>query len=142
MNQLRLDTAVTMFFVAAVFVSGCGKPPTIEEETASRLEIVATMYSKFSYDHQGVRPFSEAELKQFITDRNQAILDGAGIASVDELFVSERDNQPLVVLFGKNTITKDYMEIVVHEATGVDGKIMVGYSSGETELIDASSLKE
>jgi hypothetical protein len=145
MSARNSDLAVTTFVVTAFFFSsllliGCSatEKPT---PTESRLVVVGEMYEQFRRDHRGQVPQDEAEFRQFIQDKGDYVLEQAQANSIDELFVSERDGQPLVVLYGKKAKWLDGFRLVVHEATGVNNQIMVGYMSGESELISAELFK-
>ena len=63
------------------------------------------------------------------------------VTAVDELFVSDRDGQPLVVTYGKYPAGMN-ARIVVYEKNGADGKRFVGYNSGAVELVDDARFNE
>lgn len=86
----------------------------------------------------GRYPEDEAEFKATIAKGNPS-LDALKVSSLDELFVSERDGQPLVVVYGKAPAGSD---LVVYEQTGVDGLRQVGHRIGMVEEVDASKFAE
>ena len=59
-----------------------------------------------------------------------------GVESVDELFVSRRDNQPFVVFFGKDIIHHEGVDIIGYEQTGVNGVRVVGFRGGYVRMWD------
>ena len=61
------------------------------------------------------------------------------VGSFDELFVSERDGQPLVVVYGSPPKDSD---VVVYEQTGVNGKRLVGHRIGMVEEVDEAQYKD
>jgi len=89
----------------------------------------------------GRPPKSEAEFKDFIQTNGSKVLERLNIASVDELFISERDKQPIVVLYGKKPegVRRD---IVAYEQTGVAGSRQVGFALGMIEDVEADKFGE
>lgn len=83
-------------------------------------------------------PKDEQEFKEFIKNSDVS-LENMGVNSVDEIFVSERDGQPLGVAYGSPLKGSD---VVVWEKTGVDGKRLVGHSIGMVEEVDEAKFKE
>ena len=129
-------------FAAAFFCSGCDFSEPVEP-TESRIRVLADEYMRFCNQHAGKGPKNEAEFKSFLEEKaGEEALKRAGVETIDELFVSERDEKPLVVLYGKDTIWRDFLEIVVHETEGRHGQVMVGYRVGDAELITADALAE
>jgi hypothetical protein len=61
-----------------------------------------------------------------------------GGGSIDELFVSERDSQPLVVIYGSTPRDSD---VVVYEQTGLNGKRQVGHRIGMVEEVNEDLYK-
>ena len=139
MNQQSF--AATIFAAAFFCVGGCDFSEPLDP-TESRVRVVAGQYMRFCNQHAGKGPQDENEFKSFLQQAGQPVLDAAGVGSVDELLVSERDDKPLVVLCGKDTIWLDYLQIVVHETEGLHGQVMVGYRVGDAELITAEALAE
>jgi hypothetical protein len=88
---------------------------------------------------QGRQPKSEKELKQFIAgmpaDFRERVLSSAGVSSVDDLFVSERDRLPYVVFYDRAPagVTSG---VIAFEQQGVDDRRYVGYSIGIVEEAD------
>ena len=68
-------------------------------------------------------------------------LDVFGVSSTDELFISERDEQPLVIIYGK-TPTGVAPGVVAYEKLGVDGVRQVGFKIGQVEEADAARFAE
>jgi hypothetical protein len=86
----------------------------------------------------GHNPGNSEEFKQIIP-RLGLSLEKLSVNSVDDLFVSERDGQPLVVIYGPSNPTSD---VIVHEQTGVNGKRQVGHKIGLVEEVDDARFKE
>ena len=64
--------------------------------------------------------------------------------ALDAAFVSERDQEPLVVLYGLTItqITATSAPLLVHEKTGKNGKRLVAFANGKAELADEARLQE
>ena len=77
----------------------------------------------------------------FIAENGSQVLERSGVKAVDELFVSDRDGQPLVVTYGKYPAGMN-AKIVVYEKNGADGKRFVGYNSGAVEIVDDARFNE
>ena len=89
----------------------------------------------------GRPPANEMEFKRFIAEKGAPMLERAGMANLDELFVSERDGQPFVVIYGKYPPGMT-SRIAAYEQNGVGGKRQVGYSAGAVEQIDETRFRE
>jgi hypothetical protein len=120
---------------------GCnGQGSAASSAESVRLQFLTSMHSAVQA-RTGRLPANEQEFKQFIEDNGAQMLGEAGVSSVDELFVSERDGQPFVVVYGKYPPTMT-SKIVVYEQNGVDGKRLVGHSTGAVELVDDARFRE
>jgi hypothetical protein len=105
-----------------------------------RLPVLVSMHGMMEAS-TGRLPANEKEFKRFIVEKGTHLLERAGVASVDELFISERDGQPFVVIYGKYPPGMA-SKIVAYEQDGVVGKRQVGYSAGAVELIDEMYFRE
>jgi hypothetical protein len=124
--------------VAMLFVVGCNAPKAnaIKKET-SHLRLLTNLYAKISMK-SGHNPRNEAEFKEAIKN-SDVPLEALKVSSVDELFVSERDGQPCVVVYGPRQPGND---VVVYEQTGVDGYRQVGHMIGKVEEVDEAKFRE
>ena len=112
-------------------MSGCQAPaPAPVEKT--RLNKLATYYGRYISQHQGNSPANEQALKDFIKKLDPEI-------NVDELFVSSRDNERVVVRYNLNTQSGGET-VTVHEKTGVNGKRLVGLLTGEVREVDEAEF--
>jgi len=144
-GQKRCARAVwlLLLFVAA---SGCGGDDALESPTAARLKGLSTMYLDFVVAKGGTAPANEAELKKHMQTIDQIQLNMAGIerGKIDEAFVSLRDNEPFVVIYGVSAGTLGAKDgpVVAHEKTGVGGKRLVVNVSTHLQHVNESRLKE
>lgn len=122
--------------MVVIALTGCNGDDA-SSDAHSHIRVLTRFYTRVSMD-LGRPPKDEAEFKEKIKAIN-ADLNAVGVSSVDELFVSERDGQPLVVDYG------DFPKgssVVIYEQTGVDGKRMVGQRIGSVEEVDDARFKE
>lgn len=129
----RLQRATTL--VSLLIVSGCGdqelEPSATEGRRVGAIVATHNMMERAT----GRLPPNEQEFKEFITANGSQMLERSGVTAVEELFVSDRDGQPLVVTYGKYPAGMN-AKIVVYEKNGAGGKRFVGYNSGAVELVD------
>jgi len=141
MSSQRIRNAVATLVVAAFFFTlGCSEEkPT---PTASRLAAIGKLYQQFRSENRGRVPNDEAEFRQFVESQGDWVLEEAQAGSFDEMFISERDEKPLVLMYGKSRKWLNDMQVAVHETTGADGQVMVGYMSGDSELVYEEAFKK
>lgn len=115
-----------------------------QEAENSHLRWLLRLYALASDQAQGRPPKSEESFKQFISGMDAGardrLLAGAGVSSTDELFVSERDGQPYVIIYGKPARKMDG-GIVAYEQQGVNGLRFVGRRVGAVEEVDDQQFK-
>lgn len=126
---------------------GCGRSrrqAAAREE--SRLKPLALLYGQFTGRNRGNPPASEAQFKEFIRSRGPEQLASFGVDDVDELFVSERDGKPYVVLYGEaaqgNPPGPAGAPVIAYEQEGVGGKRFVASSMGAVEEVDEARFRE
>lgn len=118
-------------------VVGCDGAASVKrDKEISHVGAVTTLYFR-AKSTLGKPPASEQEFKEVIAQDNvdPGVL---GVDSVDELFVSDRDGQPLVVDYGQTSP----QGVVVYEQVGKDGVRLVGFTSGQIEEADAAKFAQ
>lgn len=121
------------WFAVGLVLAGCGSEPPSEQ---SHLRLISVMYGQFRASHRGELPQNEKQLKEFITNENGQALTNAGVANVDELFVSTRDGKPYVVRY-QNTKDWPLEGMVAYEQVGEGGVRQVANDlGGLTELTE------
>lgn len=116
--------------------SGCGSAES-KNGGLSRVNLLSMLFTKVSSD-LGHEPTNEEQFKQGIANSGTP-LERLEVASVDELFISERDGQPLVVVYGPRPKGSD---VIIYEQTGVDGKRQVAHRIGTVEEVDSARFAE
>jgi hypothetical protein len=96
---------------------GCAKSGQREEIT--NLRSLAAYYSQFLAHNRGRLPANEKDFKNFIKAKGGTALSYKGL-SVDDLFVSSRDDKPFVVKYGNDKSWR-LADIVIYEQEGRGG---------------------
>ena len=125
-----------VLIVAAGAPLGCGagsKAP--DKGLTSHIQLLASLYNKAARD-LGRYPKNEQELKDTISKMDLK-LEAMKLSNINEVFVSERDGQPLVIVLPPNA-----KGVTVHEKTGVDGTYLVAFSEGNVQEVDESRFRE
>jgi hypothetical protein len=126
--------AVSVLLASA---TGCGRHADSSKNlNNSHVRSLTTLYG-LATAKLGHPPGNEKEFKQALATvplKPEQMKAG----SFDELFVSERDGQPLHVVYGTPPTGSD---AVVFEQTGVNGKRLVGHRIGMVEEVDEAEYK-
>ena len=123
---------------------GCGRNSggeMIAANNDTNIKRLGTLYGLFHL-RNGLRgPRDEAEFKAFIAAQDPARLALAGIrpASLDTLFVSERDRLPFRIRYGLDTRVRGPALAVAFEQVGREGLREVGFTGGAVQQADASA---
>jgi hypothetical protein len=120
----------------------------------AHLQALAVLFMQYTGENKGKTPPDEATFKKFISGLPKERLMGN---TVEEIFVSPRDSQPYVVLYGAATSSgvggppmpgsppgapgSSGPSIVAHEKTGAGGKRFVATSLGGVEEVDEAKFQ-
>jgi hypothetical protein len=99
------------------------------------------MYAQATAQNGGRPPASEEQFKKFIAKQGTYMMQSYKLQSTDDVFISERDGQPYVVLYGKPP-QGTASGLCAYEKTGVDGRRYVGYMLGMIEEVDETRFRE
>jgi hypothetical protein len=110
--------------VAAIWVLGCGRSSQIPVgDAAENIRKLALSYVQFAAANKGVGPANEESLAKFLAERN-----GLTREQAQTYFISPRDQQPYVVLWGRRPLSSNPTgeavptpSIIIFERTGADG---------------------
>jgi hypothetical protein len=139
MRRYRIRTHA-LVAIAALLLAGCNSAvrETRKKET-SHVRAITALYARAA-SSLGHNPASEQEFKSAIAGAN-INLKAFGVDNVDELFTSEHDGKPRVILYGPNP--KGVAPgVIVYEQEGVNGVREVGFKIGQIEEADAQRFKE
>jgi hypothetical protein len=139
----RPKASVALF--AVCFLAGCGPDP-LDSVTAQRLKALSGMYLTHAVAKNGGGPASEEAMKKYLKNVEAIALQNNGIdpKAIDSIFVSERDQQPFVVLYGKSImqVSGESKEPLAYEKTGKNGKVLVAYTNTKVDHVSEAQLKE
>lgn len=137
--MIRSNSATLTLALSALALIGCGSGGNSEvrEKGFSHVRLLSSLHTRISSE-LGRYPKDEAEFKAALGNANLT-LDAMKVNSIDELFISKRDGQPLVVVYGQAPVGSD---VVVYEQTGVNGLREVGHRIGQVEEVDQARFDE
>lgn len=142
--RFRSRSVLGLALLAVVLIPGCGSDE-LESPTAKKLKALSGLYLDYAVSHNGQGPTDEVGFKKYIRSVPDQVLGPAGIqrSEIDALFVSERDQEPVVVVYGLKItgISGKSGAVVAHEKTGKGGKRLVALSNTNIELVDESGLQ-
>ncbi|MEO1495524.1 MAG: hypothetical protein AAFV43_00065 [Planctomycetota bacterium] len=136
-----------MLVVAATgLVVGCGEVDPNQrfaELNSTNIQRLVTLYGAFQSRNELWGPRDDAAFKQFVQGVSPKKLERIGVdaSSIDQIFVSGRDGEPFNVRYGVRGAVKGSNEPVVFEASGVDGKRMVGFLNATQREVDAAEYE-
>jgi hypothetical protein len=139
---VRLRSLLVCASLIVAFGCGSQEAGTGAGADPSRIKELATLYTSFMNRHAGRPPATESEFKQYVVERGEPLFKSAGVSTADELFVSPRDNEPYVILYGNEAAKLISRGIVVHERTGVGGRRLIGYRIGSIEELDDAEFRK
>ena len=122
---------------------GNSGPAMIAANNDTNLKRLGTLYGFFQLRNDLRGPRDEADFRAFIAAQDASRLALAGIsqASVDALFVSERDRLPFRIRYGVDTRVRGPALPVVFEQEGLAGRRQVGFTGGAMEEVDATTYE-
>ena len=141
----RVRPVYRLRVILLLAASGCGTAE-VESPTAVRLRALAVFYLDYAVPKNGKGPADEREFKKHLRSLPAFRLEMEKLdpGNLDAVFASERDGEPLVVLYGQ-TLTQiggDSALPVAHEKTGKNGKRLVAFSSTKVELVDEARFRQ
>lgn len=103
------------------------------------------MYLNYAVS-KGTGPPSEAVFKQYLRSLEGFVLQMNGMdpQAIDASFVSGRDQEPFVVLYGVaiGEMSGTSAPLVAYEQKGVEGRRLVAYANTKVELVDQARLDQ
>lgn len=137
---LRLVVLVSALCISG---SGCNSATNLVEEN-STLKPLMVAYGSYLAAHRGVPPASEAEFKAYVDENWQRIASFPQGKKPEDLFISNRDKQPYVILYGAVTGPPGPagQPVIAYEKTGVRGKRLVASALSAVEEVDEARFKQ
>ena len=112
-----------------ILQAGCSSGPDMKDVYDSNIKRLHVCYTMFMEDHGYNGPKDEAEFKDYLKNNPTAIYMMKRIdltpENVDEIFVSDRDNEPFIVKYGLTGVAD---HAIIFEKTGLDNKRYVAFS--------------
>lgn len=137
--------ALALLCLATVVATGCAGDQQVSKPTQeSHLKFLALLYGQFTGQNRGQPPKDEAEFKEFVRTNGSSFVQMSNVKTADELFVSERDGQPYVILYGAPMGAKSLngQPVMGYEQVGAGGKRYIANSLGQIEDLDEAKFKE
>jgi hypothetical protein len=125
-------------------MAGCEKKVEVDKDDPknSHIAVLSSEYAKYQYFKRGAAPKNEGELVQFLSEQSLPQLKKLGLSDAKELLTSNRDNEPLVINYGKPGRTPEGDQVLAYEKTGKGGKRLVALNGGGFEEMDEARFKK
>lgn len=140
-RRLR-DGLIVLALLAFPLGAGCkGTAGPVVPAGQENLLAISKLMESFLIPNRGQGPKDEAEFKAFVDASGKPTLEAYKITDTASMFTSPRDNQPYVVLYGRdfNKYQTDEGSVVAYEQTGVNGTRLVAFRGGNvSEIADAA----
>lgn len=111
--------------------------------TDSNAKRLGTLYAQFQVNNTNDRllgPADKSEFIEFVKTRGESGLQRIGVDknAIENLFVSERDDQPFKIRWQVQGISRGPAQPVIFESEGRNGKFMVGFTGFIEKEVDQS----
>jgi hypothetical protein len=141
----RLVARYITVIIALAALNGCGGDSALNSPTALKMKGLANAYLDHVVGANG-SPKDEAAFKKHIKGLRPSVQYDCKIDpdNIDASFVSERDNQPLVVMYNEDVgkISGDSKKVIAHEKTGKNGKRLVVFAGTKVDLVGEAELEQ
>lgn len=131
-------------FCISLALLGCGGPTHTPPQEQATLKPLALLYGYYIRDHRGQPPANEDEFRQFVEKQPAETLAQIGAKEPNQIWISPRDGQPYVILYGKVSGPPGPAgaPVVAYEKVGSGGKRMVVSSLGAFEEVTEERFRE
>ena len=141
----RRRLTVVLALLGLVAIPGCGSD-ALSSPTAVNLRKLANLYLNYTVSANGRAPASEQDFKKYVHSLPDFLLQHNGInpGEQDALFVSGRDQQPIVIVYGLviKEIAPTQAPLIAYEQAGQKGKRLDAYANAKVEEVDEGQLEE
>jgi len=146
--MLPAPLSIRTFLLVALgglLICGCGESNALNSPTAERMKGLANAYLDHVVGANG-SPTDEASFKKHLRGLRGSVQYDYKIdpENIDASFVSERDKEPLVVMYGQDIgkISGDSKKVIAHEKTGKNGKRLVVFASTKVDVVSEAELAQ
>lgn len=124
---------------------GCGGSDALTSPTAVKLRALGNFYLEYALGNGNTGPANEKAFKKHLRNAPDFNLKNYGLDpnNIDSAFVSERDGEPFVILYGVkiSEISPTAAPLIAYEKTGQNGKRLVGFANAKVEEVDEARLE-
>jgi len=139
----RLWRTLAPVLLVTIAVPGCGSDE-LNSSTAVKLKALGTLYLDYAVAKRGQGPSSEKVLKSHMRSLPDFVLQMNGVdpGGIDAVFVSDRDQESFVVLYGITIsgVSGTSAPLIAYEKTGKKGKRLVVFANTKVAYVDESQL--
>jgi len=141
----RMKPLLVIAVIGVLVLPGCGGDSALDSPTAQKMKGLANAYLDHVVGANGP-PADEAALKKHMKGLRASVQYDFAIDpnNVDASFVSQRDNEPFVVMYGKSVgkISGDSKHVIAHEKTGKNGRRLVVFTSTKVDIVNEAELEK
>jgi len=142
-NKLCSQATMSLLALLILGIAGCGSD-ALNSPTAQKMKGLANAYLDHVVGANGP-PTDEAAFKKHLKGLRASVQYDYKIdpENIDASFVSQRDNEPLVVVYGKGVgkISGNSKHVIAHEKTGKNGKRLVVFASTKVDIVNEAELE-
>jgi hypothetical protein len=128
----------------AIGCSSSNPDSTLASLNESNVQRLVNLYFAYQKSHDFQGPKDEQDFRQFVQGVSPDKLQRIGVdsASLDSIYISERDGQPFKIRYRVKGDMMGSSEPVVFESQGVDGKRIVGSLDMTQREVDAAEYDQ
>lgn len=144
--SLARSIAILPLFVLLTAV-GCNRvdpKDRFAEMNSTNMQRAVSLYGAYQMRHNFWGPKDDSAFRRFVEGVRPEKLERIGVnpSALDEVFISSRDGEPFKVRYGVKGSAMGSDEPVIFEATGKDGKRMVGFLNSTQREVDETEYKQ
>jgi len=146
MPSQKSTAQVTTWFLGLLIalITGCSDN-ALNSPTAHKMRGLGNAYLDHVVGANGPPP-DEAAFKKHMRGLRGSVQYDYQIDpnNIDASFISERDKEPLVVMYNQNIgkISGESKKVIAHEKTGKNGKRLVVFASTKVDIVNEAELEQ
>jgi len=124
--------------------TGCGSRKKSLAREQSGIKKLALVYGRFLSQHRGRPPANEAEFKKYVQSLSPTDLASFGSDDSSRIFISNRDDKPYVIIYGKphGPPGPGGSPVIAYEQEGKEGTRWVASALGAVEEVDEARFRQ